>query len=202
MRHLIAALLLTAALPLTAIPIAAQGLLPFTVGGRVGMAIPVDDFASAAEAGYLTEVAAKFSPLPFVTLYGGYSLAEFGMDSDAAVAGLDTKIRDSGFRAGGEVAVPLAGLLSGVAPYLQLGALFNRAEVRVRGDGSNTLGVKSDRSTGFELGAGARVKVARRLSVVPEVRYRSYEPQFPTESEMQIDELSYLAATFALTLHF
>jgi len=203
MRQRIAALLIVAALPLAATPVAAQGILPFTLGGRMGLAIPVDDFAAHAETGYVTEVLLKASPLPFATLYGGWSFAEFGVDSESAIAGLDTKVRDSGFRAGGELSVPLAGLLSGVSPYLQVGAIFNRAQVRVRGDGTNTLGVKSDRSTGMEVGVGTRVMLVHRLSIVPELRYRSYDPEFAQEPEVQIgDRLSYLALTLALTFHF
>ncbi|HEX6923845.1 MAG TPA: hypothetical protein VF167_00340 [Longimicrobiaceae bacterium] len=109
MRQRIAALLIVAALPLAATPVAAQGILPFTLGGRMGLAIPVDDFAAHAETGYVTEVLLKASPLPFATLYGGWSFAEFGVDSESAIAGLDTKVRDSGFRAGGELSVPWQG---------------------------------------------------------------------------------------------
>ena len=80
MRYLLAALFVVAALPLSAAPAAAQGILPFTVEGRAGMAFPVDDFASGVEAGYLLEATAKLSPLPFATLYGGWSYAEFAAD--------------------------------------------------------------------------------------------------------------------------
>lgn len=203
MRHLFAALILLAALPLAVAPAAAQGLLPFTLEGRGGLAVPIDGFASRAEAGYLVEATAKLSPLPFVTIYGGWSFAEFGADSDAAIAGLDTRLRDSGLRVGGELAVPLAGLMSGVAPYLQIGMLFNRAEVRVSGDGTNTLGVESDRTQGLELGTGARVALGRRFSIVPEVRYRSYTPDFETAPTVDIaSEVKYIAGSVGVTLHF
>ena len=203
MRHYIAALVLMAALPLSAAPAAGQGLLPFTIEGRAGLAAPVDVFASGAETGYLVEATAKLSPIPFVTVYGGWSYAEFGGESDEEVAGLDTSVRDSGPRVGGELAVPLAGLMSGVAPYLQLGVLFNRAEVTVPGDGTNTLGVESDRTQGWEMGVGARVSLVRLLALAPEVRYRSYEPHFETEPVVGIaTSVKYMAASLGLTLHF
>ena len=203
MRYLLAALFVVAALPLSAAPAAAQGILPFTVEGRAGMAFPVDDFASGVEAGYLLEATAKLSPLPFATLYGGWSYAEFAADGDAGVAGLETDVRDSGFRLGAELSMPLAGLMMGVAPYLQAGVLFNQAEIRVSGDGTNTLGMKSDRTRGLELGTGVRITLARRIAIVPEVRYRSYEPDFATAPTVDVaGEVSYVAVSLGATFHF
>jgi opacity protein-like surface antigen len=203
MRYFIAALLLTAALPLSAFPTAAQGILPFTVEARAGMAFPVDEFASGVEAGFLLEATAKLSPLPFATLYGGWSYAVFAAEGDAGVAGLDSSVRDSGLRFGGEVSAPLAGLAMGVAPYLQAGILINRAEIRVQGDATNTLGGKSERTRGFELGTGVRVTLARRIAIVPEIRYRSYDPEFDVAPTIDIaNELSYVAASLGVTFHF
>lgn len=203
MRHLIAALPILAALPLLAAPAAAQGISPFTIEGRAGVAFPVDGFASGVEGGYLLEATAKISPLPFATIYGGWSFAAFPADGDAQMAGLATDLEDSGFRLGGELSVPLAGLLSGVAPYVQAGAIFHRAEIRVSGDGTNTLGMKSDRSRGWELGSGVRITLARRLALVPEIRYRSYDPEFENEPAIAIaDQVSYVAGSLGITVHF
>lgn len=203
MRLLPAALAVLAALPLAAAGAAGQGVSPFTLEARAGMAIPVDHFASGAEAGYLVEATAKLSPLPFVTVYGGWTFAAFPADGDAGVAGLATDLQDSGFRFGGELSAPLAGLMSGAAPYVQAGLLFNRAEIRVSGDGTNTLGMKSDRTRGFEVGTGARITLRRRLAIVPEVRYRSYDPDFPQDPAVDIaDEVSYVAASLGVTFHF
>jgi opacity protein-like surface antigen len=202
MRYFLAALSLLAALPLSAAPAAAQGISPFTIEGRAGVGFPIDDFASGVEAGYLLEATAKLSPLPFITIYGGWSFAEFAADGDAGVAGLETNIRDSGMRLGAEVSVPLVGLI-GIAPYLQAGATFNRAEIRVAGDGSNTLGAESDRTRGLELGTGVRVTLARRIALVPEIRYRSYEPEFDVAPTIGIaNEISYVAASLGVTFHF
>lgn len=203
MRQLLAALAVLAALPLAAASAAAQGISPFTLEARGGVAVPVDDFASGVEAGYLVEATAKVSPLPFVTAYAGWTYASFSADSDGGVAGLATSLRDSGARVGGELSVPLAGLMSGVAPYLHAGLLVNRAQIRVSGDGTNTLGVKSDWSKGFELGAGARITILRRVAVAPEVRYRAYDPRFDEEPAVGIaDKLSYVVASLGATFHF
>lgn len=203
MRHLLAALILLAALPLAAAPAAAQGISPFTLEGRAGVAFPVDGFASGVDAGYLVEATAKISPLPFATLYGGWSFAAFPADGDAGVAGLAEDVQDSGFHLGGELAVPLAGLLSGVAPYAHAGAIFHRAELRVSGDGSGTLGMKSDWSRGWEFGGGVRVRLARRVALLPEIRYRAYDPEFENEPAIGIaDQVSYVAGSLGVTLHF
>ena len=99
--------------------------------------------------------------------------------------------------------MPLAGLMMGVAPYLQAGVLFNQAEIRVSGDGTNTLGMKSDRTRGLELGTGVRITLARRIAIVPEVRYRSYEPDFATAPTVDVaGEVSYVAVSLGATFHF
>lgn len=203
MRTLLAALLALAALPLAAAPAAAQGISMFTLEARAGMAFPVDDFAGRGEVGALVEGTVRLAPLPFVAAYAGWSMADFGIDAGASMAGLDTRLRDTGIRAGAELSVPLAGLLSGVAPYINAGLLFNRARVRVPGDGTNTLPAKSDRSRGHEIGVGARVKLIRRLSIVPELRYRSYDPEYPDgPSGNSGGRVSYLAAGVGIAAHF
>lgn len=203
MRTFIAALLALAALPLAAAHAAAQGISMFTVEARAGLAIPVDDFASRGEVGALVEGTLRVAPLPFVAAYAGWSLADFGIDSGASMAGLDMRLRDTGVRAGAEISVPLAGLLSGVAPYVNAGFIFNRARIRVPGDGTNTLPVKSDRTRGHELGIGARVKLIRRLSIVPEVRYRSFDPEYPDgPSGGSGGPVSYVSTGIGIAAHF
>lgn len=203
MRKILAALLCLAAFPLAAAPAAAQGFLPFTVEGRAGLAVPVDDFAPGIETGYFAEATAKYSPLPFTTLYLGWTAAEFGVSDERAPAQMNVTIRDSGLRAGGELSVPLSGLMSGIAPYVQVGALFNKAQVRVSGDSDAELRVTSDRSTGLDLGAGVRVKVSRHVLVAPEVRFRRYHPDFDSEvAAALVDQLSYLGIGLGVSFHF
>lgn len=203
MRHLRAALILLAALPLAAAPAAAQGLLPFTLEGRAGVGFPIAGFRSSVREGLLAEATAKYSPIPFLSAYAGWGLAEFGAEDDADFPGVETKVRDSGLRLGGELNVPLMGLLSGVAAYLQAGATFHRAEARVEGDESGTLGFRSDRTRGLELASGARVGLTRNLSLTPEARYRRYEPNFDSPPPIGIaNEIEYIAVTLGLTLHF
>lgn len=203
MRFLFAALLALAAHPLAAASAAAQGISPLSVETRAALAVPVDGFASRSEIGGLLEATIRFAPIPFVAAYAGWTLADFGIDAGASVAGLDTRMRDTGFRAGAELSVPLAGLLSGVAPYVHGGIIFNRARVRVAGDGTSTLARHSERTRGHEAGVGARIKLLRRISIVPEMRYRSYEPGYGDDPPGGADgRLTYLSAGLGLAAHF
>ena len=116
MRSIIAALMATVALTASAGGVAAQGIFPFTVEARGGLAFPTDEFDPGVEAGYLVEATAKYSPLPFVSVYAGWSFASFGAEDYGAFAGADMEVHDSGVRLVGELGVPLVWLLSGVAP--------------------------------------------------------------------------------------
>ena len=203
MRSFIAAVLCVAALTGSAENAPAQGARPFTIEARGGLAFPMEEFDPGAKAGYLLEGTAKVSPLPFVSLYAGWSFAEFGAEDDAGFAGVDTRVRDPGARVGGELGVPLVGLMIGIAPYLQVGALFNRAEVEVVGDDSGTLGFRSDRTRGLEVAGGLRTSLLSVLSVTPELRYRKYEPRFDVPPAIGLaDEIAYLVASLGLTFHF
>lgn len=203
MRSLIAALVCIAALTGSPANAASQGAFPFTIEARGGLAFPMEAFDPGAKAGYLLEGTAKVSPLPFVSLYAGWSFAQFGVEDDAGFAGVDTRVQDAGARVGGELGVPLVGLMIGIAPYLQVGALFNRAEVEVVGDDSGTLGFRSDRTRGFEVAGGLRTSLLPVLSVTPELRYRKYEPSFETAPAIAlVDEIAYLVASLGLTFHF
>jgi opacity protein-like surface antigen len=198
-----AALVTAAALTGSSDRAAAQGILPFTMEARVGAAFPAAEFDPGAKAGYLLEATAKYSPLPFVSVYAGWSVAAFGAKDDAGFAGMDTRVRDSGLRLGGELGVPLVGLMIGVAPYVQAGALFNRAEVEVVGDESGTLGFKSRRTPGFEIAGGLRTSLIRSISITPELRYRRYNPEFEAEPEIGLaDEVAYVVASLGFTFHF
>lgn len=203
MRKCIAALMCLAALPLAAAPAAAQGFFPFTIEGRAGLAVPVDDFAPGIETGYFGELTAKYSPLPFTTLYLGWTAAEFSMSAERAPEATSVTLRDSGVRFGGELSVPLSGLMSGIAPYAQVGALFNRAQVRSDGEEGASFRESSERTTGLDLGAGVRIKINRHISVAPEVRFRRYHPDFENEAAAAlVDQLSYLGIGLGASFHF
>ena len=77
------------------------------------------------------------------------------------------------------------------------------APIEVPGDGTNTLSTTSDRTRGVEAGAGIRVGLAPLVSLVPEVRYRSYKPEFMTAPTVQIaNEIRYLTFSLGAALHF
>lgn len=182
---------------------AAQGIKPFTVEARGGLAYPMETFDQGAKVGYLLGLTAKVSPLPFVSLYGGWDRARFDAEDDAGFAGVDTRVTDSGLRVGGELGVPLAGLMSGIAPYFQAGATFTRARVDVSGDETGTLEFESDVTGGFELATGARIWLAPSFSLTPEVRYRRTRHDFEEAPPLQIaNEVAYLVTSLGINIHF
>jgi hypothetical protein len=182
---------------------AAQGAKPFTVEARGGLAYPMETFDQGAKVGFLAGATAKYSPLPFISVYGGWDFARFGAEDDAGFAGVDTWVKDSGLRVGGELGVPLAGLMSGIAPYFQAGVTFTRARVDVSGGEAGTLEFESDVTRGFEVGGGARIWVAPSFSITPEIRYRRTRPDFEEAPPLEIaNEVAYLVTSLGFNLHF
>lgn len=181
----------------------AQGSKPFTLEARGGLAYPMETFDQGAKVGFLVGATAKYSPLPFISLYGGWDFARFGAEDDAGFAGVDTRVKDSGLRIGGELGVPLAGLMSGIAPYFQAGVTFTRARVDVSGDESGTLEFESEVTRGFEVGGGGRIWVAPSFSITPEIRYRRTRPDFDEAPPLGIaNEVAYLVTSLGVNLHF
>jgi opacity protein-like surface antigen len=182
---------------------AAQGARPFTLEARGGLAFPLESFDPGAQTGFLVGATAKYSPIPFLSLYGGWDFARFGAEDDAGFTGVATRVTDSGLRVGAELGVPLVGLMSGIAPYVQGGATFSRIRVEADEDPSGTLDFESSVTRGFEVGAGARISVAPSFSLTPEVRYRRTRPEFDETPSIDIAaEVAYLAASLGFNLHF
>lgn len=181
----------------------AQGVFPFTVEVRGGGAFPTGDLGSATSPGYLAEVTAKYSPLPFVSVYGGYAHAEFAVGRSDALSVIARRIKDSGWRLGGEVGVPLVGLATGIAPYAQAGAIFNRTRIGLAGDQAAEPSRHSDRSIGFEVAGGIRISVTRSFAITPELRYRAHDPEFAGDVEVgPAREIRYLVPGLGVTYHF
>jgi len=175
-RKLVApALLLGAAL---AQPARAQSVLPLSVEARGGVAIPTGDFDDGTGLGFSVGGTVFFRAAPMVSVYGGFEHAQFTTDDDDDLEGLDADITDNGFRLGARFDVPF-GSLTGVSPWVEGGATFNRTSFNVSDDESGaSVGIDSDRSVGFEVGAGLSFNVAPRISITPGVRYRSHKADF------------------------
>ncbi|HEX8904529.1 MAG TPA: outer membrane beta-barrel protein [Longimicrobiaceae bacterium] len=161
-----------------ALPARAQGILPFSAEVRGGVALPQGDFNDGADTGWGIGGTLRYRIAPMVDVYAGYDRFSFGADSSSDFdEGVDVSIRDEGFRAGARFTFPLASTLTGLSPWVEGGATFNRTTLHAS-DGSASIDVNSDRSVGFEVGAGLNFAVAPRVSLSPGVRYRSHKASF------------------------
>lgn len=185
-RKLVApALLLGAAL---AHPARAQSILPLSFEARGGVAIPTGDFDDGAGTGWSVGGAVFYRVVPMVSVYGGFEHARFSTDSDADFEGIDSNLTDDGFRLGARFDVPF-GALTGVSPWVEGGATFNRTSIHLSDDTGSSVSVDSDRSVGFEVGGGLSFNVAPRISLTPGVRYRSHTADFgdTTDGPAKVD---------------
>jgi opacity protein-like surface antigen len=193
-KLLVPALVLGAAL---AQPARAQTILPISFEVRGGADIPTGDFADGAATGWNVGGTVHYRVAPMVGVYGGFEHTRFGVDDDGDFEGVDANITDQGFRLGARFDVP-AGTLTGVSPWLEGGATFNRTSINAS-DGSTSVSVDSDRGVGFEVGAGFAFAVAPKISITPGVRYRSHKAKFDDDDESFEADVNYF--TIDLGVH-
>lgn len=175
-------LLSLAAAAAFASPAAAQipNVTPFSFEVRAGGAFPMGDFAEedddgtgGLETGYTLGANVTFHLMPLIGIYGGYTYNKFGVDGED-----DVDVVDQGLNAGVRLAIPTP--LIPIDPYLKAGVVFNQLELS-GSDGPTTVGIETDRSVGFEVGAGVGIGLGPKLSFTPQVMYTRYEPQFDGE---------------------
>jgi hypothetical protein len=155
---------------------------PFSFEVRGGLAAPLGDFGSDdEETGYGAKMGtslggnATFHFMPLLGIYAGYTRNQFDVEGED-----DADIIDSGFEAGVRLAVPTP--LIPIDPYVKLGAVYHDLKLQAS-DGGATFGFTSDRSLGFEVGAGIGIGLGPKLSFTPQVTYTRYSPQFDDEVE-------------------
>lgn len=158
----------------TALPAQAQ---LFYIGIRGGAGIPTGVFADSAAGtsqqrllaaagsgfGYGLDAGINLGPLGF---YAGFDHINFECNEQACAD--DGKYELQGVSAGLRLSVPLFPLIK---PWVKAGVTFHELEADF-GDASSTPALKTDRSPGYELGAGFDVPIAGGfLSLTPQVRY-------------------------------
>jgi opacity protein-like surface antigen len=188
-----------AAMLVCAAPVAAraQSVLPFAVEGRGGLAFPTTEgIKNDYDVGYELGATAKFSLLPMLRIYGGYQYTEFAWKDETD--DLKVRLKDAGFRAGGELGLPI-GMATGFSPYVLGGVTYNRVSTGTSVFGEDDTPGKSDRELGYEVGAGLDFRMSSLLSLRPEVRYRSHkiDPGLDFDSDF-----SYTDASVGFELHF
>lgn len=111
------------------------------------------------------EVNARFRVMPHLAVYGGWDWHHF--PSDAALAGGDVDVEETGYAAGLRFEHPL---VSRAAYWLRAGATANHIELE---DGDGDIVFDSGHGIGWEVGGGVTIPMGTRLSLTPGVRYRA-----------------------------
>ena len=153
---------------------------PFSFEVRGGLAFPTGDFGEtdedvgSIENGITYGANATFHFMPMLGIYAGYTRSQFGVEA------LDElEVIDQGFSGGLRVAVPTP--LIPIDPYVKVGAVYNQLSFDF--DGSGEEFTDSDRSLGFEVGAGIGIGLGPKLSFTPQVTYTRYEPKYDGEGD-------------------
>ncbi len=158
----------------SATPLHAQLLY---VGLRGGAGIPTGSFSetsSSSESGVLDGARAGFGygldaginlgPLGF---YAGFDRMKFDC-AEQSCGARDSKYKLQGVSAGVRLSVPLFPF---VKPWVKGGVTFNELDAEF-GDASSVPQFSTERSPGYELGAGIDIPIAGGFfSVTPQVRY-------------------------------
>lgn len=163
-----------------AAPLTAQDAATFSVGGAAGIGIPTGDLADEnASTGFAFDINGTIHFTPVAGVYARFMRASFSVDTGEP--DVDGDFIDSGFALGGQLNVPMQSD-GPVRPWLQAGILYNVLKVE-GSSGDFTASVESDRTLGFEVGAGFDYAVGDAgLLLQPAIHYRSYEPEFEGES--------------------
>ncbi|HEX8362059.1 MAG TPA: outer membrane beta-barrel protein [Longimicrobium sp.] len=153
---------------------------PFSFEVRGGLVFPRGDLTETAadvapaESGITYGANATFHFMPMLGIYAGYTRNQFGVE------GLDElDVIDEGFSGGLRVAIPTP--LIPIDPYFKAGVVYNTLSFEFDGDDAEF--VDSDRSLGFEVGAGIGIGLGPKLSFTPQVTYTRYEPRYDGEDD-------------------
>lgn len=189
-RKLVVPALVLGAAALAA-PASAQTVLPLSFEVRGGVVLPQGDFDDGANTGFIVGGTVHYRVAPIASIFAGFEHAKFGIDDDSDFGDVDADITDQGFRLGARFDVPLAGM-TGISPWIEGGATFNKTSINFSDDDAS-VGVDSDRSVGFEVGAGLAFNVAPKISITPGVRYRSHKAEFDFDGGSEEFDVNYFA---------
>lgn len=172
---------------------------PISTELRGGTSFPTADFGEgdAVDTGWRFAGNVKLHFTPLLAAYVGYSRAVFGAGDDAGA--IDGDVVDSGIGAGIHGSIPRR--LLGVSPWVRGGVVYHRADLKGNFSGLS-FSIESDRSLGFEAGAGFAFPLGRRLSITPGVSYTSYGAEFEFQGQSFDEDLSYLTADVGLSARF
>lgn len=144
-------------------------------GVRGGMGVPSGTFSDAYQAtatdgvirgakpgtGYGLDAGVNLGPLGF---YAGYDHIDF--DCETAACSSTGKYKLEGVSAGIRLGIPLFPIIN---PWAKAGVTFN--EINGTNTGTNAKKITTDRTPGYEIGAGIDIPILALFSITPQVRY-------------------------------
>lgn len=145
------------------------------IGVRGGAGVPSGTFAGPYLAnatdgvirgakpgvGYGVDAGVGLGPLGF---YAGYDHIDF--ECETAACSSNGKYKLEGVSAGVRLGVPLVPI---VKPWVKAGVTFN--EINGTNTGTNATKITTDRTPGYEVGAGLDIPILMLFSITPQVRY-------------------------------
>lgn len=146
--------------------------------------------------GYGLDVVVGFGP---IGIYGGFDKVKFDCETDTCQT--DGKYTMQGVAVGLKFAIPT---MSRFHPFVKGGVTFNSLEGGYGGSSSNTL--TTDRTPGYEIGAGLDYALLSILSFSPQVRYvgQNFTAKIPgvtTPAASTEQAVNYVTFDLGFSLH-
>jgi opacity protein-like surface antigen len=156
-----------------ALPDAAHSQVPgLGIEITSGWSIPTGDFADGPDGGWIYGIGATYRVLDRLDLYGGYTHVDHGsvpINPLGGDSGWEMAFDTDAFRLGARYLVPVAGF----EPWVGGGLHLSQTTFTFSSEGESGR-ERMDRRAGWEVGGGAYVGLADRISLVPAVRYSSH----------------------------
>lgn len=180
-----------------------------SIGLRGTGSIPTGSFAQAQTGengaliegakngfGYGLDVVVGFGP---IGIYGGFDKVKFECETETCQT--DGKYTMQGVAVGVKLGIPTK---SRFRPFVRGGVTFNNLEGGYGGSSSNVL--TTDRTPGYEIGAGLDYTLLRMLSFTPQVRYvgQNFKAKIPgvnTPAASTEQSVNYVTFDLGFSLH-
>jgi hypothetical protein len=207
MKNLTRMLVIAPSIALLASTLTAQSI---SIGLRGTGSIPTGSFAETQTGtgntaviegakngfGYGLDVAIGLGP---ISVYGGFDHVKF--DCETATCQTDGKYTMSGVAAGVKLAMPV---MSRFRPYVKGGVTFQDLAGGYGGSNANVL--TTERTPGYEIGAGLDYQLLGILSLTPQVRYigQNFKPKIPgviTPTTATEQSANYITFDLGLSVH-
>lgn len=179
-----------AAIALIVIGTEASAQSPFSIDVRAGAAFSTEDYGTVdLGTGFGFEAAVRYRFMPHLGVYAGWSWYHFSPEDQLDLLG-EVDVEETGYSAGLLFEHPLTSTLTG---WVRGGGVYAHTELEVDGED----GGETDHGFGWEAGAGLGFALTPKLSLMPGVRYRSFEPDV---ADLDDDPtMSYVAAELGLS---